>query len=264
MSISPASPEIAAATPSGIIARLAGWTMRHRRITIIAWVIALIGVSLIATSVGTRQATNFTLPGTDSQRARDLLVSEFPTQAFTEAGSDAISKNGRIAFATVAFDQRANELPTSAVDKVISIAEGARSSNLQVELGGQAIETAQQPSFGFTTAIGVLAAIVVLLITFGSLVAMGLPIVTALLGLGTGVGLIGLGSQVLDMPDFATELAVMIGLGVGIDYSLFIVTRFRESFQRTGDVNGSVSHAMDTAGRAIVFAGCTVIIAWRR
>jgi putative drug exporter of the RND superfamily len=304
MSINAAAADSAAKPRAGVIARLAGWTMRHRRITVIAWVVALVGVTIVAQSVGTRQATNFSLPGTDSQRARDLLVSQFPAQAgdidqivfktangpvrapavqprisqmlrqvagaphvagvvspFSKAGSDAISRDGRIAFATVAFDERANDLPVSAVNKVISIAQGARSSNLQVELGGQAIETAQQPAFGFTTAIGVLAAIVVLLLTFGSLVAMGLPIVTALLGLGTGVGLIGLGSQVLDMPDFATELAVMIGLGVGIDYSLFIVTRFRESFQRTGDVNGSVSHAMDTAGRAIVFAGCTVIIA---
>jgi RND superfamily putative drug exporter len=304
MSINTASPEIAAPPSTGVIARIAGWTIRHRRITVLAWVAAVVAVTLVAQSVGTRQATNFTLPGTDSQRARDLLASEFPSQAgdtdqivfrtasgrigapavkdritrmlhrvegaphvagvvspFSKEGADAISKNGRIAFATVDFDERANELPTSAVNNVISIAQGARSDSLQVELGGQAIQQAQQQSFGFTTAIGILAAIVVLLISFGSLVAMGLPIITALLGLGTGVGLIALGSQVLDMPDFATELAVMIGLGVGIDYSLFIVTRFRENFRRSGDVNESVLAAMDTAGRAIVFAGCTVIIA---
>ena len=305
MSINADSPETVA-TPSklGNVARLAAWTMRHRRIVLISWVVLLIGVSVAANAVGTRQATNFSLPGTDTQRALDLLQREFPAQAgdtdqivfratsgrvdaagiraqvspmlrqvskvphvssvispFSPAGADAISKDGRIAFATVNFDQRANQLPTSAIDQVISLGQGARSSDLQVELGGQAIETAQQPSFGFTTAIGVLAAIVVLLITFGSLVAMGLPIVTALLGLGTGVGLIALGSQVLDMPDFATELAVMIGLGVGIDYSLFIVTRFRENYRAGAEPNAAVLAAMDTAGRAIVFAGCTVIIA---
>jgi RND superfamily putative drug exporter len=305
MSINADSPETAA-TPSklGNVARLAAWTMRHRRIVLISWVVLLIGVSVAANAVGTRQATNFSLPGTDTQRALDLLQREFPAQAgdtdqivfratssrvdaagiraqvspmlrqvskvphvssvispFSPAGSDAISKDGRIAFATVNFDQRANQLPKSAIDQVISLGQGARSSDLQVELGGQAIETAQQPSFGFTTAIGVLAAIVVLLITFGSLVAMGLPIITALLGLGTGVGLIALGSQVLDMPDFATELAVMIGLGVGIDYSLFIVTRFRENYRAGAEPNAAVLAAMDTAGRAIVFAGCTVIIA---
>ena len=305
MSINVASPETAAnPSKAGTVARIAAWTMRHRRIVLISWVVLLIGVSVGANAVGTRQATNFSLPGTDTQRALDLLEREFPSQAgdtdqivfrstsgrvdaprvraqispmlrqvarvphvsgvispFTPAGSDAISKNGRIAFATVNFDKRANELPTSAIDQVISLGQGARSNDLQVELGGQAIETAQQPSFGFTTAIGVLAAIVVLLITFGSLVAMGLPIVTALLGLGTGVGLIAFGSQVLDMPDFATELAVMIGLGVGIDYSLFIVTRFRENYRAGAEPDAAVLAAMDTAGRAIVFAGCTVIIA---
>jgi putative drug exporter of the RND superfamily len=305
MSINAASAEIAATrSRTGVLARIATWTMRHRRITVVVWIVALIGISVAANAIGTRQATNFTLPGTESQRAVDLLQSEFPAQAgdqdqivfraesgridtpaqrariqpmlhqvaeqphvsgvvspFSRDGSDAISNDGRIAFATVSFDERANDVPKSAAERVISIAQGAQSDQLQVELGGQAIEQAQQPSFGFTTAIGILAAIVVLLITFGSLVAMGLPIATALLGLGTGVGLIAFGSQVLDMPDFATELAVMIGLGVGIDYSLFIVTRFRENYRRSGDVAGSVIAAMDTAGRAVVFAGCTVIIA---
>jgi RND superfamily putative drug exporter len=291
-------------TSQGTIARVAAWAIRHRRIALISWVVLLIAVTIGATSVGTRQATNFTLPGTDTQRAVDLLQRDFPSQAgdedqivfraasgrvdspalqsqispmlkqvaasphvsgvvspFSKDGAGAISKDGRIAFATVTFDERANNLPKSAIDKVISIAEGARSDQLQVELGGQAIEQAQQPGFGFTTGIGILAAIIILLITFGSLAAMGLPIVTALLGLGTGVGLIAFGSQILDMPDFATELAIMIGLGVGIDYSLFIVTRFRENFRNGEDVDSAVVSAMDTAGRAVVFAGLTVIIA---
>jgi RND superfamily putative drug exporter len=291
-------------TKPGIVARVAGWTIDHRRVTLACWIAALIVVSFGARAVGTRQATNFSLPGTDTQRAIDLLKREFPAQAgdedqivmratgsridapalraqissmlrqvaraphvsgvvspFSAQGSNAISRDGRIAFATVAFDRRANQLPKAAIDRVISLAEAARSSRLQVALGGQAIQQAQQRSFGLTTAIGLFAAIAVLLISFGSLVAMGLPVVTALLGLGTGVGLIAFGSQVFDMPDFATELAVMIGLGVGIDYSLFIVTRFRENYHRGDDVDAVVVGAMDTAGRAIVFAGCTVIIA---
>src|SRR5207244_764213 len=93
-------------------------------------------------------------------------------------------------------------------------------------------------------------------------VAMGLPIVTALLGLGIGLGLIGLGSQVMDMPDFASQLALMIGLGVGVDYALFIVTRFREAYrQNGGQVHEAVEAAMNTAGRAVLFAGATVVIA---
>ncbi len=177
----------------------------------------------------------------------------------------AISANEKIAFATVVFDQKANELPKGAAENVVKAAEAARTPDIQIELGGQAIEQTQQEGFGVTTAVGLLAAIVVLLITFGSLIAMGLPIVTALFGLGTGLGLISLFTHVVDTADFSSELAAMIGLGVGIDYALFIVTRFREAYSTPGptfgDVRESVVQAMDTAGRAVLFAGCTVVIA---
>jgi putative drug exporter of the RND superfamily len=177
-------------------------------------------------------------------------------------GANALSANGTIGFATVEFDTRASEVPKAAIDTVIHTAESARSANLQIELGGQAIQQAQQSGVGFATTVGLVAAIVVLLITFGSLLAMGLPIVTALLGLGAGIGLIGLASHLVDMVDFSSELALMIGLGVGIDYALFVVTRFREAYRRNGgDVQDGVETAMNTAGRAILFAGTTVIIA---
>jgi RND superfamily putative drug exporter len=181
------------------------------------------------------------------------------------AAGETISRSGQIAFATVIFDQKANTLPVSAAKRVIAAAEATRQPGLRVELGGQAIEQSQQEGFALTTAIGLLAAMVVLLVTFGSLVAMGLPIVTALLGLGTGLGLIALFTHVVDTPNFSSELAAMIGLGVGIDYALFIVTRFREAYATPGptfgDVRESVVQAMDTAGRAVLFAGCTVVIA---
>ncbi|MGA7703321.1 MAG: MMPL family transporter [Solirubrobacteraceae bacterium] len=184
--------------------------------------------------------------------------------AASQAGK-AISANGQIAFATVVFDEKANELPKSAGENVLKTAEAARTPEIQIELGGQAIEQTQQEGFGITTAVGLLAAIVVLLITFGSMIAMGLPIVTALFGLGTGLGLIALFTHVVDTPNFSSELAAMIGLGVGIDYALFIVTRFREAYSTPGstfgDVRESVVQAMDTAGRAVLFAGCTVVIA---
>ena len=177
----------------------------------------------------------------------------------------AISRNGQIAFATVIFDKKANELQKSDGERVVKEAEGARLPGLQIELGGLAVQQTEQEGFGLTTAVGLMAAIVVLLITFGSLIAMGLPIITALFGLGTGLGLIGLFTHVVDTPDFSSELAAMIGLGVGIDYALFIVTRFREAYvtpgPAQGDVRESVVQAMDTAGRAVLFAGCTVVIA---
>ncbi len=182
----------------------------------------------------------------------------------------AISANRQIAFATVVFDEKANLLPVSAAERVVKVAQAAGRSSigqpgLQVELGGQAIEATQQAGFGLSTAVGLMAAIVVLLITFGSLIAMGLPIVTALFGLGTGLSVIALFTHVVDTPNFSSELAAMIGLGVGIDYSLFILTRYREAYAGPGPTHGrvkeSVVHAMDTAGRAVLFAGTTVVIA---
>ncbi|HMH46679.1 MAG TPA: MMPL family transporter [Solirubrobacteraceae bacterium] len=180
---------------------------------------------------------------------------------YSPAGARDVSSNGQIAFATVNFDQRANTLPKAAVERVISLAHTARSPQLEVQLGGQAIEQVERVSIGTATAVGLLAAMIVLLITFGSALAMGLPILTALLGLGTAIGLAGLGSQVISTPDFATQLAAMIGLGVGIDYALFLITRFRQNYRAGMDLQTSISEAMDTAGRAVLFAGITVIIA---
>jgi RND superfamily putative drug exporter len=181
------------------------------------------------------------------------------------AAGKAISADRKIAFATVVFNEKANLLPESAPERVVKTAQAARQPGLQVELGGQAIEATEQEGFGLSTAVGLLAAIVVLLLTFGSLLAMGLPIVTALFGLGTGLGVIALFTHVVDTPNFSSELAAMIGLGVGIDYSLFILTRFREAYIQPGPTQGqvreSVVQAMDTAGRAVLFAGTTVVIA---
>jgi putative drug exporter of the RND superfamily len=189
------------------------------------------------------------------------------------SGGRSISANRKIAFATVVFDEKANLLPTSAAERVVRVARAAAvggasvggASPIQVELGGQAIEATQQVGFGISTAVGLLAAIIVLLLTFGSLIATGLPIVTALFGLGTGLGAIALFTHVVDTPNFSSELAAMIGLGVGIDYALFVLTRFREAYATPGptfqDVRESVVQAIDTAGRAVLFAGCTVVIA---
>ncbi len=174
----------------------------------------------------------------------------------------AISRSRSIAFATVNFDEKANVLPKAAIRQVIATAQSASTSALQVELEGQAIEQALGFSIGYTFLVGIGAAIAVLLLSFGSVLAMGLPVGTALLGLGTGFGLIGLFSRVVSMPDFATQLALMIGLGVGVDYALFIVTRYREAYRRLGgDVQAAVGEAINTSGRAVIFAGLTVVIA---
>jgi RND superfamily putative drug exporter len=181
---------------------------------------------------------------------------------YSPQGQAQVSRDGKIAFASVVFDERSDLLPLSAIKKVISTAQDARAPGIKVELGGQAIQQTEVASPGSLTGIGVLAAVVVLLVSFGSFLAMGLPIVTALFGLGTGAALIGLGTHVVDMADFSLELAAMIGLGVGIDYALFILTRYREIYSENGgDVREAVLLAMDTSGRAVVFAGVTVMIA---
>jgi putative drug exporter of the RND superfamily len=181
------------------------------------------------------------------------------------AAGKAISADGRIAFATVVFNEKANLLPKSAPERVVKVARAAGKPGLQIELGGQAIEATEQAGFGISTAVGLLAAIVILLLTFGSVIAMGLPIITALFGLGTGLGAIALFTHVVDTPNFSSELAAMIGLGVGIDYALFILTRYREAYATPGPTfespRESVVQALDTAGRAVLFAGTTVVIA---
>jgi putative drug exporter of the RND superfamily len=181
------------------------------------------------------------------------------------AAGKSISSDQKIAFATVVFDEKANLLPVSAPERVVQVARAAAQPGLEVQLGGQAIEATEQVGFGLSAVVGLVAAIVVLLLTFGSLIAMGLPIVTALFGLGTGLGAIALFTHVVDTPNFSTELAAMIGLGVGIDYALFILTRVREAYATPGptfhDIRESVVQAIDTAGRAVLFAGSTVVIA---
>jgi putative drug exporter of the RND superfamily len=184
------------------------------------------------------------------------------TSPYAADGRGQVSADGRTAFATVLFDERADLLPLDAIRKVVSTAKEARTNGLQVELGGQAVQQTEVAEPGSLTGIGVLAAVIVLLVSFGSFLAMGLPVVTALFGLGTGAGLIGLGTHVIDMANFSLELAAMIGLGVGIDYALFILTRYREIYgENGGDVREAVLLAMDTSGRAVLFAGATVVIA---
>ena len=179
-----------------------------------------------------------------------------------DPGAGAVSKAGTIGFASVTYDAPPDKIPGSAVKAVERAAEDARSTDLQVELGGRAIEQVESYTSYGATGVGLVAAIVVLLVSFGSLLSMALPVVTAALGLGAALSIIGLASHLVAMADFSSELALMIGLGVGIDYALFIVTRFRKAFQANGgDVGPAVAVAMRTAGRAVLIAGITVVIA---
>jgi RND superfamily putative drug exporter len=287
--------------------KLARWCATHRRYVLGGWVVVVLALGFAARVTGAAYSSNFTLPGSDAQRASDLLAQNFPEQAgerdqivfaadrgtllggadrahvdtllagvarlphvhqvispfAARGGPAALSKSGRVGFATVVFDD--NSPPAGAVRRLIAAAAAARGAGLEVALNGDAISQAEQQDLSLASGIGLIAAIVVLLMTFGSLVAMGLPIVTAMFALGSGIALITLVTHVVAMPNFSSELATMIGLGVGIDYALFIVTRFREAYITPGPTFGnvveSVVAAMNTAGRAVLFAGITVVIA---
>jgi RND superfamily putative drug exporter len=271
---------------------------------VVVWIAVAVLTTLVAHAVGPSYVTSFGLPGTDSQRALDLLKRDFKTQSgdidtvvlhvsrgtvdspavraaitplltrvgalphvagvispYSSRGAVQVSPNRMTAFATVNYDQPANVLANATGKPLLAQVAAVHVPGVQVAAGGQVVENAEGFSVGPATEVGVLAALIILLLTFGSLAAAGMPLITAGLGLITGVALIGLATHVFNLSNISPELALMIGLGVGIDYSLFIVTRFRENYLEFGDVERSVIEAMDTSGRAILLAGATVVIA---
>ncbi len=181
---------------------------------------------------------------------------------YSAGGGQQISKDGRVAFAIVTFDRRGNQIATSNVQAVVTTAQAAADPSLQVDLGGLTIARAEQgDGAGNSTLIGVIAAALILLVAFGSLLAMALPLVATGIALGTGLAMIGLLSHVAGIAQFSSTLTILIGLGVGIDYALFVVTRHRSNLRRGASVEESVVNAVNTSGRAVLFAGTTVCIA---
>ena len=186
----------------------------------------------------------------------DLTVvspyAEGADQQIARSGPDA----GRIAYAQLEAPEDASFDETLAISEDVQ-AGAPRIPGLQVEVGGAAFAAFEEPE---SEVLGLAFAIVILIVAFGSVLAMGLPVGVALAGIGVGTILVGLVSNLLTLPDFATILGVMIGLGVGIDYALFIVTRYRENLHHGHTVEEATSIAIDTAGRAVTFAGTTVVI----
>ncbi len=169
-----------------------------------------------------------------------------------------VSADGTINFAQLDVADRGFEEVTALGEEIVEYADSLPPvDGLQIEYGGDIFSEFELPE---SEIYGLLAAVIILILAFGSVLAMGLPIGTALFGLGIGSALVSLGSNVISMPDFTTAMVAMIGIGVGIDYALFIVTRYREGLQLGLDVEESVVEAMDTSGRAVLFAGATVII----
>ena len=283
---------------------LARWCHRHRLIVVLLWLVALVGLGVVSSSVGTAYNNSLTLPGTESKQALDLLQEASPKQAgatdtvvwrtdhgsvrdaaveqrmkaalstisrlpevgavaspYDAGGSHQISADGRTGYASVTYTQQANDLDKNDIESVVHAAEAARTDGLSVELGGPAVSVTEAPSAGLSEVIGIVAAAVVLFIAFGSVFAMAVPIVTAVAALGTATFGIGLVSHVLDVASLAPTLGALVGLGVGIDYALFIITRYRAGLKGGAAPQDAVVTAVNTSGRAVVFAGGTVVVA---
>ncbi|MGY1849613.1 MMPL family transporter [Blastococcus sp. SYSU DS1021] len=173
--------------------------------------------------------------------------------------TQAVSPDGSVAYATVTYGVQVDEITDDARAELIDVAESAEDAGLRVELGGEATQAI--PAQGAAEAIGVLVAMVVLTVTFGSLLAAGLPLLTALIGVGVGMsGVLAL-SAVVDLTSTTPTLGLMIGLAVGIDYALFITIRHKEQLATGMPARESAGRAVGTAGSAVVFAGLTVMIA---
>lgn len=195
------------------------------------------------------------LPGVSS------VVSPYEGPGREGPGAGRISGDGRTAYATVTFDAPAENIDRGEASAVVAVAKAAEADGLQVELGGQAVALTESSGGHLAEIVGVAVAAVVLFLAFGSLAASLLPIATALVGVGTAYAGIVLLGQVMTVADFAPMLGLLIGLGVGIDYALFIVTRHRRGLKRGLPVEEAARNAVATTGRAVVFAGATVCIA---
>ncbi|WP_277680787.1 MMPL family transporter [Saccharomonospora azurea] len=189
----------------------------------------------------------------------DLAEGAQVQQAVDPFQAQSVSRDATIAYTQVTYDGSALELTDATRDALQAAAEKGRDAGLAVEIGGDALLTI--PETGATEVIGVLIAAVVLLVTFGSLVAAGLPLATALVGVGISVAVITLLTQTLELDSTTPILATMIGLAVGIDYSLFIVSRYRAELAEGRAPLDAIGRATGTAGSAVVFAGLTVVIA---
>ncbi|MGL4177472.1 MAG: MMPL family transporter, partial [Dermatophilaceae bacterium] len=172
-----------------------------------------------------------------------------------------VSPDGRTAYATVQFDRAADQLDIDNVEEVVELVEDADEvDGLDVGISGQGAARLSAPALGILELVGVAFAAVVLFVSFGSLVAMSMPLLSAAGALGSSVAIVGLLSNALDLPTAVPTIGVLLGLGVGIDYALFLVSRFRRSLRAGSAVADAVVEAVDSSGRAVIFAGITVVI----
>ena len=284
---------------------LAQWCFRHRFLVVAAWVVVLASVSVGSTALGSRYDDGFSLPGTDSTTALNLLktsglaaqsgdvetivlhvatgsvtdaavepkvaamlatVTRLPSvgsvrSPFAAGGPTQISTDKRTAYAVVTFTQTAKALTIGEVQPVVDAGSALRSSTLQVEFGGYGIAKLSGDPTSSSELIGILAAAFVLLVAFGSLLSMAIPLISAVFALGAAIETIALMSHILTIASIAPTVAALVGLGVGIDYALFVLTRHRNGLRAGLTPQDAAVAALNTTGRAVLFAGGTVAIA---
>ncbi|QCX79305.1 Membrane protein YdfJ [Streptomyces sp. YIM 121038] len=287
------------------MAALARWCVQHRLVAVLLWLLALGSTATAAAVVGSAYSNDYEVPGTESNRASQLLKDGFPslggdsntvvwhtggdqsvraaaveqtmtatldeiaelpgvasvTSPYTERGATQISADGHTAYATVTFRDQLESVAPGEARAVVETAGAAATKGLDVALGGGAVGLTETKSAKTAEIVGVAVAAVVLFLAFGSLAASALPIATAVVSVGTAYAGIVLLGHVMTVADFAPMLGTLIGLGVGIDYALFIVTRHRKGLKRGLPVAEAAERAVATTGRAVVFAGATVCIA---
>ncbi|MGD0085240.1 MAG: MMPL family transporter [Acidimicrobiales bacterium] len=250
---------------------LATWCVRHRRFVVLAWLGALVAMTAISSSVGSAYSNSFSLPHTPSTEAIQLLEAVSPRISgdteqivFETSGgqfvtSPAVKARVNSILARVRRLSHVTQI-VSPYEPFVKTARSADATGLAVAVSGQLAEAANPTAIG-GVGLGVILAGLVLLLVFGSIFAMMLPLISATASLGTAAAVIGLLSHVMTMPMFAPELVLLIGLGVGVDYALFIVTRYRQGLLAGHDVESSIVNSVNTSGRAVLFAGIIVCIA---
>ncbi|MFJ2737615.1 MMPL family transporter [Streptomyces sp. NPDC087317] len=283
----------------GALAALARFCYRRRRLVLLAWIAGVIAVAFAGFGYGAAPDNDFSGGSSDSAKAQALIEKYFPerqgdtltlaikadkgiddpaarqriekviadldaspvTGPVTSPYQDEnlVTKDRRIARTTIPLTVK--DVRKTEVKPLVSLVKEASGDGVTLGLGGQMAEKAETPPQGSSESVGIVAAAVILFIAFGSLVAMSLPIVTALPAIVAGLALTKLVAYLVPAPDFTAILAAMIGLGVGIDYALFIVTRYKDGLQAGDTPETATVKAITTAGHAVLFAGTTVVIA---
>jgi RND superfamily putative drug exporter len=282
--------------------RLGSFSYRRRRLVALLWLLLLVGLGVASGALKGAYSSQFTIPGTESQRAIDALAERFPTSGLDLASANvvlaapegqtltgkanraavqavlaevrrlprvtsvadpfatrAVSRDGRVALAHVLYDIHGTDVGDKVQEELFATAEVGRAAGLQVEFSGPAAQKLEKGGLG--ELLGVAVAAVVLLAMFGSVLAAGLPLLTAFVGVAVGAMVITGLTGFLELSSLTPVLGLMLGLAVGIDYALFIMTRFRDELLHGRDGADAAGRAVATAGGAVVFAGLTVVIA---